>query len=140
MKDRLRGLTVLEFLVAMAILALVVLFVGALFGQLLAASAKTSDLTVGAALAQKRLDEIVADGSYVVSGGPVQELVYTQDSDTQTTFVEQVTTTPIYLPAPSTEPLFHVRVDVWWWENSPQATRRGMGKLSTSISRVVEAP
>ncbi len=135
-----RGLTVLETVIALGLLAAMLLGLAAFFTNILAATAKQDDLTAGVVFAQKQLDKAVLEGTYANSTAEVQQGIYTHDSANQTSFFYKLTSTPVPLPSPSTQNGYWLEAQVWWWSTGPAQGRGRVGMLSTKLGQLVTPP
>lgn len=134
-----RGLTLAEVIVALALLAMVMVSTVLVFLSLQGASGKTGDLTVALGYAQSQLDLAEQAGPPDWGGLTGQRQLYSHEAGSKTTFSHQLTVTHLYSPPPTPLPmgdLYQLEVEVFWSE-SPAATRRGQGRLSTRLGRVV---
>jgi len=116
----------MEAVLAIALLALLLLFVSGLFLKLLAGSEKSNDLTAGAMLAESILQSQCADPNFLSSSNQ-RRLLYNRDGSQSEEFIYQVTCTPL------SQGLYYLDVQVSWGGGS----RNGQGKLSTHLGRVV---
>jgi prepilin-type N-terminal cleavage/methylation domain-containing protein len=133
------GLTLLELLVAVSILAVLVLGLLAFFTRYLGAVAKQDDLTAGLVLAQRVLDRAVEHGTYATPAANLTAGVYSHDSSSQSTFFYSLTSTPSAVTPLSTKQVYWLEVRVTWWgdDSSPRAN---LGRLSTTVRRLVAPP
>ena len=150
-----------EMVIAVGLLGVIVVFIAALFTRLLAASAKSSNQTVGMIFAQRRLDaaqrtgppywggtdKMTADGN-----GDFKETtsdsegVYFQDDQAQTSFYYRFEAHLI--KADAMGDLYKLSVDVVWWPSTKGVADKakttdvghGTGKKSLSLSRVFYHP
>lgn len=130
------GLTLAEFVLALGLMAMLLVFVGGLMTRLVAASNKSGDLSVGMELAQRLLDETVLRGTYDTSQALTSYAVYSHGDQLATEFTYQITSTPIAVP--DSPPSYFVVVDTWWWgADKNRDSRTNMGKLHARLSRLV---
>lgn len=130
-----RGLTVLETVVALGLLACLIVFLGGLFVQLIGTSNKAGDSTVGLQLAQSLLDETVRAGQFPPAVGPQSRLLYAHDAAVAQEFMYQVTSSATQV-TPGKAPIYYVDVQVWWNGPAGQA-RHGQGRLEARLGRLV---
>ena len=135
-----RGLTVLETVMALGLLAAMLLGLMAFFTNILAATAKQDDLTAGVVFAQKQLDKAILEGTYANSTAAVQEGLYTHDTANQTSYFYKLTSTPVPLPPPATASAYWLEAQVWWWSTGPAQNRGRVGMLSTRLAQLVTPP
>ena len=134
-----RGLTLAEVIVALALLAMVVVSTVLVFLSLQGASGKTGDLTPALAYAQSQLDTAQQAGPPDWGGLSGQRQLYSHEGGSRVTFSHQLTATHLYSPPSTPLPmgdLYRLEVEVYWGE-APGLTRRGQGRLSTRLGRVV---
>ncbi len=135
-----RGLTLAEVVVALGLLGVVMVSTVLLFLSLQSSSSKTGDLTPALAYAQSQLDAAAQAGPPDWGGLQGQRQLYSHDERSQTTFAHQLTVTHLYSPPTTPLPmgdLYRLEVEVYWWSDTPGASRRGHGRLSTRLGRVV---
>ncbi|MBX3169187.1 MAG: hypothetical protein KF760_17410 [Candidatus Eremiobacteraeota bacterium] len=118
-------MTLMEAVLALALLAILLIFVSGLFLRLLAGSEKSGDLTAGAMLAESILQEHCADGRFLSSANQ-RRLLYNRDGSQAEEFLYQVTCTRL---APA---IYYVDVEVSWSGGS----RQGQGQLKTRLGRL----
>ena len=118
-----------------------------IFSRLLFSSAKSGDQMAARLLARGVLERALREGppNWGVKGNLSNAggkgNLYTHDNMSQTDFVYQVT--PHRITTPQTTAamgdLWEVRVVVSWWRATadPNASREGMGRVSTELSRSV---
>lgn len=140
MPIRPRALTLAEIIIAMALLAMLLVTMGALLARLLASTSKSGDLTVGLELSQRVLTQVVLRGTYDTSSAVIVHRLYSHNDEVMTEFTYQVTSTPVTMPAPAA-PAYYVVVDSWWWgQTSSLGGRAQMGKLHARLGRLVTPP
>lgn len=133
---RARGLTLAELALAMALLALLILSMVGLFTTLLASSTKSSNLTAGTLVAQRVLQRAV-DGGPPFEGDGEHRLAM-HEGQAATRFVYSITSEQLYAPpGPLGAEASLLTVQVYWWVGDPGEARRGSGRLSTELQRVV---
>jgi len=118
-------MTLMEAVLALALLAILLIFVSGLFLRLLAGSEKSSDLTAGAMLAESILQEQCA-GRDFVSTVQQRRLLYNRDGSQAEEFLYRVTCTRV---SPG---IYYVDVEVAWGGGS----RQGQGQLKTRLGRL----
>lgn len=122
---RRRGLTLMEAVLAIALLAILLLFVSGLFLKLLAGSEKSSDLTAGAMLAESLLRSQCDDPNFLSSTNQ-RRMLYNRDGSQAEEFLYSVTCTRV---SPG---IYYVDVQVSWGGGS----RAGQGQLRTRLGRI----
>jgi len=132
-----RGLTLLELLLAFSLITVVALIVTGLFLQLLQASAKRSDLTVGRVFAEATLEDVIRSGLYANTTAELEQGIYSHDASSQTQFFYRVTSNEAPCPPPSTKSGYLLDIEVWWWNDAPGQRRAQIGLTSTRLSRWV---
>lgn len=144
-----RGFSLTELVLSVFILALALIFIIAVFTKMLAATSKGADMTVATYLAQSELDRMLNDPVRLrdivnnTSGdlyAGAYNLAYTTDftdSLNRTTYYFQITARPLISDPHTTErQLYYVEANVYWWGESPDAVREGLGKTSLRLSRL----
>ena len=153
MRKQSQGVTLAEVVLAVGLLTIISITVAGVFIHLLHASAKTSDVTAGRALARRLLDRavragppdwgfpqlptVVGDPSYKEGG---TQILMTQATESQSEFFYRVEWDDLK-PADTgiggvSRELYHVQVVVSWWGDAPDRSQVEMGRLSTKISQV----
>lgn len=144
-----RGFSLTELVLSVFILALALIFIIAVFTKMLAATSKGADMTVATYLAQSELDKMLNDpvrlrdivnnttSSFLYTGA--SNLAYTTDftdSLNRTTYYFQITAQPLINDAFTERQLYYVEANVYWWEESPDAVREGLGRTHLRLSRL----
>lgn len=146
-----RGFSLTELVLSVFVLALALIFIIAVFTKMLAATSKGADMTAATYLAQSELDRMLNDpvrlrdivnntttSSFLYTGA--SNLAYTTDftdSLNRTTYYFQITARPLISDLSSTErQLYYVEANVYWWGESPNAVREGLGKTYLKLSRL----
>lgn len=138
-------MTIAEAVVAFGLMSVLSLSVIGVFSKLLTASAKSSDQTAGRLLAKGVLDRALREGppnwgvggNFSSFGG--EAALYAHDSLSGTSFVYQVLPNEVVTTTNSMGRLYEVTVTVTWWRDRADAgaTREGVGRLSTELTRTV---
>lgn len=140
-----QGLSIGELVVATGLLALMLVTVVVLFGQMLKATSKSTMLAQGAFFAEERLDTTVR----LLKDTPVTtDPIYSdwntvKNDQSQTTFIYKMHAYPAEpsFPDPNRPgEIYGVEVEVRWWQdnlNEPEQIRQGMGRLSVKRRRLV---
>ena len=125
------GLTLLETVIALGLLALLLIGMSGLFLRLLAGAEKSNDLSAGLLVAERILQDECAAARFESSPGVESTQLYSHDGEASQEFLYQVTCSPMQVSA-SGAPIYYVDVQVWWMGGS----RHGQGKLSTRAGRL----
>lgn len=149
MHCRRKGITLAEVILAVGLLGLILVSVIGLFQSLLSSTTKSSDLTTATALAEDRLNELIAQRPIYLSTYGVdfptqvlQQGVYVHDSADQTTFYTQANPEVLY-DDPAVGKTYYLEVEIFWGTADPTAraaTRAGQGLQSIKMGRVVYVP
>ena len=131
--EKRRGLTVLETVFALALLAVMLLSLSALFLKLLSSSEKGADQQAGLLLAERILSDITRRGEFSSMGQRSGRQLYNHDASAVTEFTYQVTCTSYQVDPPDSPNIYFVDVHVWWMGDQ----RAGQGQLHTQLSRLV---
>jgi len=129
---------VLETVVALGILAILLVVMGALFVRLIGSSNKSGDTSAGLQIADGVLQEAIQSKSFDVVPGDRKIYVYTHDAASPTEFIYRLTSTPtvVTVSVPAQRPIYYMDVHVWW--NQPRGTNRlGQGRLEAQTGRLV---
>ncbi len=151
-----RGLTLLETLLALVLLSLLIVGLLGLLGSLLVSSTKSSDSSAGVYLAQYELEQAASGGTPPAPEGGLQ----TFDRERFNHELEQAVIfhvaldwtrlgdipryTPTHAPSESREfqfgaRLYHVKATVWWMVENPEDGRaEGGGKRTVTLERIVK--
>lgn len=120
-------------MLALAVLALMLLGLSALFLRLLASSQKSNDQTSGLMLAERILRDRVDARQFGSTPTPGVVLLYTHDAQTPVEFTYQVTSTEVsgheYFP----DSIYYLDVQVSWMGGQ----RGGQGMLRARAGRMV---
>lgn len=125
MGGRRRGMTLMEAVLALALLAILLISVSGLFIKLLGGSEKSSDLTAGSMLAESILQQNCAGPDFLSSTNQ-RRILYNRDGSHAEEFLYQVTCTRLQ------SGLYYVDVQVTWGGGS----HAGQGRLSTRLGRL----
>lgn len=147
-----RGLTIGELVVATGLLALMVVTVMVLFGQMLDATSKNALVSQGSFFAETIIErEIYSLARYhrdPTHGAAAREtygadwISFTDDSN-QTEFSYHVDAFPAgIVPGTDMGFTYSVEVEVRWWQSAEGAARnrQGYGKMHLKRSRIVYVP
>lgn len=140
--QRRTGLSLLEILLATAILTVCLVFVITLLLGLFRSSTKGEDQTIALEIADRLLSQISnADPSKWDQIAADPNVVYTHDTRTQTVFSTDLQYTQL-LAAPADSPttpqmgdIYDVSVDVSWWDQSQK--RAGYGQQKVTLKRTI---
>jgi hypothetical protein len=129
--------------VATGLLALMLVTVMVLFGQMLESTTKNAMMSQGAFFADRVVEAEISRLKATNATGNFnsQEWISSTDETNKTTYLYHVESESL-----ATSPLgtsYAIRAEVRWWQGdvtSPEATRKGYGKLSLKRSRVVYIP
>ncbi len=147
-----RGLTIGELVVATGLLALMVVTVMVLFGQMLDATNKNALVSQGSFFAETVLErEIYALARYhrdptnpaVDHSLTHFDWVSFSDDANQTEFSYRVDSRPaLFISETDMGVSYSVEAEVRWWQSATGAAqnRRGMGKMHLKRSRIVYVP
>lgn len=153
---QIRGLTLLETLLALVMLSLLIVGLLGLLGSLLVSSTKSSDASSGVYLAQYELERISRGGAPPAPEGGRQTFDrerYNHEMERPVTFHVALDWTlmgdiPRYTPTndPSTSKefqfgarLYHVKATVWWMVDNPDGGRdEGGGRRSVTLERIIK--
>lgn len=139
-----RGLSIGELVVATGLLALMLVTVMVLFGQMLESTTKNAMMSQGAFFADRVVEAEITrlKATSTTTNFNSQEWISSTDETNKTTYLYHVESEAL----PGASPLgtsYAIRAEVRWWQGdvtSPEATRKGYGKLSLKRSRVVYIP
>lgn len=148
---KVRGLTLIETMLALIMLSLLIVGVLGLLGSLLVASTKSTDSTAGTFVAHYLFEKARTDGPPDPSGGVVEgtEQLYSHEEERPVNFRYRMAWT---LAAPSStyyaesrtnrsqfgSDLYHVEVMVWWMVENPEDGRaEGGGKRTVTLERLI---
>lgn len=152
MKRGTRGMTVGELVVATGLLAMMVVTVIVLFGQMLDATAKNALLAQGSFFAESVIERELYDlskfhlnpGNAAVNhGNTSSDWISFNDEANQTEFSYRVESSPAQITSNTDMGVcYAVVVEVRWWQSSQGAARSryGMGKMYLKRSRIVYVP
>ncbi len=149
-----RGLTLIETVLACIMLSLIIISVLGLLGSLLVASTKSSDSTAATFVANYLLDSARNDGPPHPDGGEktgVREM-RTHELDIPMQYQYRLTWTKVGEPhtfvhhtthetraGVFSTTLYHVKVEVWWMVDDPDAGRaEGGGRRSLVQERLIQ--
>ena len=146
------GFTLLETLISVAIVAVALLAVGAVFISLLSAGTKNSDAETATLVAQGTLSHTIYD---LVTGtgytpaqkaaaftAPVATLLVPPGTSNVTlnnqVYSYNITTQGVPIPGPvkANNALALITIQVWW-NSDASGVRQGQGRTSTSMSRLI---
>lgn len=125
------GLTLLETILAMGVLAILLTGLSGLFLKLLGSTEKANDLSAGLLVAERVLQEQVVVARFE-SAPPDKTLLYTHDGQQAMEFLYQVTCSPMQV-SPGGAAIYYVDVQVWW----SGGQRHGQGQLFTRVGRLI---
>ena len=138
------GISLLEIVLATAILTVCLVFVITLLLGLFRSSTKGEDQTIALEIADRLLSQISnADPSKwdIIAADP--NVVYTHDPRTQTVFETDLQYSQL-LAAPANSPttpqmgdIYDVNVDVSWWDQGASDQRHGYGTQRVTLKRTV---
>ena len=126
-----RGLTLLETVIALGVLAILLIGLSGLFLRLLAGAEKSNDLSAGLLVAERILQQECSAARFQSSPAGQSTLLYNHDGATAQEFLYQVTCSPMTVVTGG-QPIYYVDVQVWWSGGS----RQGQGRLSTRAGRL----
>jgi Tfp pilus assembly protein PilV len=130
-----RGLSLAEFVIALALMGMVGVAVVGLLLRMNLASTKTMDQTAALDLAHRVLEQ--AEGASPDSWPSLdRQTVKTRDGNSEMTFEVSLTSERISDPASPMGDLYRLRVEVQWWPPS-SSNRRDFGKLRLVQRRIV---
>lgn len=143
-----RGLTIGELVMATGLLALMVVTVLVLFGQMLDATNKNALVAQGSfftetviereiyALARYHRDPSLPAVAHSLTGS---DWISFTDEENQTEFSYRVDSTPVSFGGTEMGISYSVSAEVRWWQSSQgdAQTRHGMGKMYLKRSRIV---
>lgn len=139
MVGRWRGLSLLELLVALGLLAVLFVTLSTLLLTLLQASSKNVNGSAGLAVAEKTLDECIRLGTYWPVPNEQALGIYTLDNKSQTKFWSRISTVPVIANSGlQMSGGYYVEVEVWWWaeQGAASGTRRdGQGATHCKLGR-----
>lgn len=122
--------------IAVALLGLLLTSTMLLFTSLLRASSKSSHQSMGAYLAQAKLEECIRLDMYYPVPPELSVGLYSADKAQTTDFWYKLSTTRIG-PRPGLyQTAYLIEVEVWWWNKA----HPGQGRLSTHLSRLHYKP
>ncbi|MBX3172068.1 MAG: hypothetical protein KF760_31970 [Candidatus Eremiobacteraeota bacterium] len=147
-----RGLTIGELVVATGLLALMVVTVMVLFGQMLDATSKNALVSQGSFFAETVIErEIYAlakhhrdpDANPLAPNDGSAWISFTDETN-QTEFSYHVDSVPAHI-VPGTDDMgltYSIQVEVRWWQSKEGAARnrQGYGKMHLKRSRIVYVP
>lgn len=128
---------------ATGLLALMLVTVMVLFGQMLESTTKNAMMAQGAFFADRVLESEITrlKNSHAPNSTDSQEWISSTDESNKTTYLYRVESQEASVTTLGKS--YAVRAEVRWWQgdlNSPDASRRGYGKLSLRRSRLVYIP
>ena len=139
-----KGLSIGELVVATGLLALMLVTVMVLFGQMLESTTKNAMMAQGAFFADRVLESEISrlKDTHTPTSTTSQEWISSTDESNKTTYLYRVESEAVSAGSPLGTS-YAVRAEIRWWQgdiNAPDATRRGYGKLSIRRSRLVYIP
>lgn len=123
----------METVMALALLAVMLLSISALFLKLLGSTEKGSDQQAGLQLAERVLSDVSRRRHFASMANREGVELYNHDASSPTVFSYQVTCTSYQIDPPDSERLYFVDVHVWWMGDQ----RAGQGALHAHLSRLV---
>lgn len=143
-----RGLTIGELVIATGLLALMVVTVMVLFGQMLESTTKNALMSQGSffaeAVIEREIYRLADTAGAIAPATYAQDWISVNDDTNQTRFLYRVESTRVDLiPGQDMGNSFAIEVEVRWWQDNmdgPAQNRRGYGKMYLKRSRVVYVP
>ena len=130
-----RAFTVLETVLALGLLSVILIFLGALFIRLIGTSDKAGDTSAGLELADSLLQQSIQNQLFDPPASDRKVRLYTHDAAAATEFVYRITSQATVMTA-GQKPIYYMDVHVWW-DIPAGSTRQGQGRLETHLSRLV---
>lgn len=125
-----------EVVIAVALLGILLTSTLVLFTTLLRSSSKSSNQSVGAYLAQSKLEECIRLDTYYPVPPDLSVGLYSADKNQTTDFWYRLSTTKIGPQPGLYKTAYLIEVEVWWWNKA----HPGQGRLSTRLSRLHYKP
>ncbi len=122
----------METVMALALLAVMLLSLSALFLKLLGSTEKGSDQQAGLQLAERVLSDVSRRRQFASMANRDHVELYNHDDSSPTVFSYQVTCTS-YQIDPDSDRLYFVDVHIWWMGDQ----RAGQGALHAQLGRLV---
>jgi hypothetical protein len=127
-----KGLSLLELVVALGLVAGLVVISSSLFARLLASTDKSGDTAIGLQLAESLLQDAVLAKNFPPLPHSAVIRLYAHDVQSPQEFLYQLTATPKVLQV-GQPPIYLMDVSVTW----NNAQRAGQGQLRAKLSRLV---
>lgn len=136
------GLTLMETVVAMGLIAVAVLFVLGVIARFLSAQGGTAAQTCAKLLVDEVLDRAAAAGpDYRWGFGPGEfrgtRSLRLPNDQSDTEFHYELRATPLRSDPADQGVLYELEAQAWWWSPDSPTSRVEKGRLSTISSRVV---
>jgi hypothetical protein len=142
-----RGLSIGELVVATGLLALMVVTVMVLFGQMLNSTTKNALVAQGTFFAESVIEREIyrlQDTAGTTAITYSQDWISVTDEANKTQFLYRVESTPVpEVGQPEMGGCYSINVEVRWWTEDMQGeakTRHGFGKMYLKRSRLVYVP
>ena len=145
-RSRRKGLTIGELVIASGLLAMMVVTVMVLFGQMLDATSKNALVSQGSFFAETVIEREIYRLAATQTALPTvysQDWISFTDASNQTEFTYRIDSTPASVTANTDMgSSYSIQVEVRWWQSAEgQAkNRQGYGKMYLKRSRIVYVP